>query len=119
MVVVIEPCRSPSSHDTAVPAVVVVREDTPGDKRLVGYVVGTAEESALRTELSRSLPGYMVPSALVRLEQLRLNDASGIPGPLLALPAPAVHWPRLHAYDLTRRNGHWVVRSWEVGSIRQ
>ena len=66
--------------------VVVVREDVPGDKRLVGYVVGDAEESSLRAELSRSLPGYMVPSALVRLERLPLNANGKVERK--ALPAP-------------------------------
>ncbi|OJZ70153.1 non-ribosomal peptide synthetase, partial [Mycobacterium paraffinicum] len=51
-------------------AVVVVREDRPGDKRLVGYVTGSAEPTALRAALSDRLPGYMVPAAIVVLEAL-------------------------------------------------
>ena len=43
-------------------AVVVAREDRPGDKRLVGYVVGTADPAELRAQLAERLPGYMVPS---------------------------------------------------------
>ncbi len=55
-------------------AVVVMRQDSPGDKCIVGYVVpaGGAQRSGLREELKRRLPEYMVPSALVFLKQLPL-----------------------------------------------
>ncbi|RKG72299.1 phosphopantetheine-binding protein, partial [Corallococcus terminator] len=71
-------------------AVVVAREDVPGDKRLVGYVVAkpghTVEVTALRSELKGRLPEYMVPSALVVLEALPLNangkvDRKALPKP--------------------------------------
>jgi acyl-CoA synthetase (AMP-forming)/AMP-acid ligase II len=54
-------------------AVVVVREDAPGDRRLVAYVVAEAEVSArgaARAPAGR-LPEYMVPSAVVVLERCR------------------------------------------------
>nr|WP_223759268.1 non-ribosomal peptide synthase/polyketide synthase [Myxococcus sp. RHSTA-1-4] len=71
-------------------AAAVVREDTPGDKRLVGYVVlrpdtGWDPES-LRESLERRLPEYMVPSALVRLEALPLTPSGKLARRLL--PAP-------------------------------
>jgi amino acid adenylation domain-containing protein len=55
-------------------AVVVAREDGPGDKRLVGYLVRNSgapavNMSELRASLRQRLPEYMVPSALVELEQ--------------------------------------------------
>jgi acyl-CoA synthetase (AMP-forming)/AMP-acid ligase II len=54
--------------------VVVVREDEPGQKRLVGYVTGrdgaTLEAAELRRELGRRLPEYMVPAAIVVLPAL-------------------------------------------------
>ncbi|MGK4582318.1 amino acid adenylation domain-containing protein [Kitasatospora sp. HPMI-4] len=71
-------------------AVVVVREDTPGDKRLVGYLVPSGEEvpqtRELRALLGQSLPDYMVPAAFVALDAIPLT----VNGKLdqRALPAP-------------------------------
>ena len=56
-------------------AVVVAREDSPGDKRLVAYLTlsGEAEEEALQKHLGASLPEYMVPSHFVFLEAFPLT----------------------------------------------
>jgi acyl carrier protein len=61
--------RNPGVTD----CVVVAREDQPGDRRLVAYVVGGVDVEALRAHLRQSLPEYMVPSAFVSLEALPLT----------------------------------------------
>ncbi|WP_309223192.1 non-ribosomal peptide synthetase [Micromonospora sp. CP22] len=71
-------------------AAVILREDTPGDARLVGYLVAAAESGPtvgeLRAGLSRSLPEYMIPSTFVTLEQLPRNNSGKLDR--RALPAP-------------------------------
>ncbi|AGB20799.1 amino acid adenylation enzyme/thioester reductase family protein,thioester reductase-like protein [Mycobacterium sp. JS623] len=67
-------------------AVVIAREDRPGDKRLVGYITGTADPAQLRTALAERLPAYMVPAAVQVIEAIPLT----VNGKLdkRALPAP-------------------------------
>ena len=52
---------------------VMMREDQPGDKRLVAYVVGSVEMEGLSAHLRQSLPEYMVPSAFVSMDALPLT----------------------------------------------
>jgi len=77
-------------HDNVGQAAVVVREDTPGDPRLVAYWVSNfvppPPEVELRDLLSGFLPAYMVPTALVSLDALPLTpngklDRSALPAP--------------------------------------
>ncbi|RSS51765.1 amino acid adenylation domain-containing protein, partial [Streptomyces sp. WAC07061] len=93
-----------ASHPAVGHHAVVVREDRPGDKRLVAYVTrvdgpGPADgdrgaqdaalAAALRSHLRQSLPEYMVPSACVVLEALPLTtngklDRDALPAPVRA-----------------------------------
>src|ERR1700739_582671 len=58
--------------DNVEQAVVIAREDRPGDKRLVGYVTGTADAAKIRTQLAERLPASMVPAAAGERDALPL-----------------------------------------------
>ncbi|MFP2933044.1 amino acid adenylation domain-containing protein, partial [Pyxidicoccus sp. 3LG] len=74
-------------HARVQEAIVVVREDSPGDKRLVAYAVAPDTDAAdLKEFLRQKLPEYMVPSALVCLESLPLTPNGKVDR--RALPAP-------------------------------
>ncbi|HEX8273216.1 MAG TPA: amino acid adenylation domain-containing protein [Longimicrobiaceae bacterium] len=70
-------------------AVVVAREDAPGERRLVGYAVpadGGTTAAGLRAHLAARLPEHMVPSAIVLLEAMPLTPTGK--ADRRALPAP-------------------------------
>ena len=69
-------------------ACVIVREDRPGDQRLVAYVTGRSapDQESVRAHLGTVLPDYMVPSAVVRLDAFPLTPNGKLDRK--ALPAP-------------------------------
>jgi amino acid adenylation domain-containing protein len=78
-----------AQHPLVNSVTVIAREDQPGDKRLVGYIVPQEEaptSSQLRQFLQEKLPEYMIPSAFVMLEVIPLTahgkvDRQALPQP--------------------------------------
>ena len=61
------------AHSSVKEAVVLVREDNQGDKRLVAYVVGEGSVHEWREHLQTHLPNYMVPTNFIEMEFLPLT----------------------------------------------
>jgi amino acid adenylation domain-containing protein len=86
-------------HEDVAQALVVVREDRPGDKRLVAYTTpASADPRRLREFVARSLPEYMVPAAVVPLEKFPVTpngklDKAALPVPELEARGRAPETP--------------------------
>jgi len=97
------------SHPAVGEAVVIAREDTPGNQRLVTYytaVETSAPDAAaldaehLRAHLLARLPEYMVPAAYVRLTSMPLTPTGKLDRK--ALPAPEADAYAVHGYEAPR-----------------
>ncbi|HEX2079726.1 MAG TPA: amino acid adenylation domain-containing protein, partial [Longimicrobium sp.] len=100
--------------------VVVAREDVPGEKRLVAYVVGGVEAGVLREHLRRELPEYMVPAAFVPLERLPLTpngklDRKALPAPDFAPAEERYVAPRTPAEEVLAEIWAEALRLERVG----
>jgi acyl carrier protein len=86
-----------NEHPSIQASVVIAREDVPGDKRLVAYMVPIAgaarDEQPLRELIRQRLPDYMEPSAFVWMETLPLTPNGKIDR--AALPRPSVESSRI------------------------
>jgi amino acid adenylation domain-containing protein len=82
-----------NQHPAVQTAVVIVREDRPGDKRLVAYILAQTETETenlamdeLKSYLRQHLPEYMLPTAFVLIDALPLTPNGKVDR--RALPAP-------------------------------
>ena len=92
-------------HEDVRECVVVVREDTPGNKRLVAYVVTgnlLLSPRDLRQFLEGKLPSYMLPAAIVLIDKLPLTESGKVDR--RSLPAP-------DAMDLEPDEGYVAPRN--------
>jgi amino acid adenylation domain-containing protein len=79
-------------------AVVIAREDQPGEKKLIAYLVsadGRRDLQLLRQSIEKQLPGYMMPSAFVWMDELPKTssgkiDKKRLPKPEMKRPALSV-----------------------------
>jgi acyl-coenzyme A synthetase/AMP-(fatty) acid ligase/acyl carrier protein len=110
-------------HETIREVAVIVREDAPGDKRIVAYFIAQPGQQTttaiLRTHLRAQLPEYMVPANFVQLQAfpLTLNkkvDRKAFPPPLLLVQqvsAPAqVPSPLIINHKTTEQN---LIEIWQ------
>jgi non-ribosomal peptide synthase protein (TIGR01720 family) len=103
-------------HPAVQETIVLVREDKPGEKRLVAYVVARQEPapsiSALRHFLQETLPVYMVPAAFVWLQVLPTTPNGKVDR--RTLPAPEQARPALEAAFLAPRTveEHLLASVW-------
>ncbi|MET0417100.1 MAG: amino acid adenylation domain-containing protein, partial [Actinoplanes sp.] len=97
-----------SRHDGVSGTAVIVREDIPGDRRLVGYVVpsgASLDVAGLRAYVAESLPGFMVPSVIVAVPEIPL------------LPSRKVDRSRLPAPVITRSDEDYVAPNGPVQEV--
>jgi len=105
-----------AKHPQVSDSVVVVREDIPGDRRLVGYIVAkqnAPSASELKSYLRAQLPDYMVPAAFVFLVAFPMTPNEKIDRK--ALPAPDQTRPDLNKHFVAPRNSveKQLAKIWE------
>ncbi|MBU6346822.1 MAG: amino acid adenylation domain-containing protein, partial [Cyanobacteria bacterium REEB494] len=118
------------SHPAVQTCVVVAREDAPGDKRLVAYLVEAApgllptdtreRVAALRSHLQSRLPDYMVPGAFVWLDALPLTpngkvDRRALPAPESSVSSESHAAPRTASEQALAEIWQQVLRVDQVG----
>ena len=76
-----------AAHGSVRAAAVAVREDVPGSRQLVGYLVGEVDERAVLAHAAAELPDYMVPAALLTVAELPLSPSGKLDRTRLATAA--------------------------------
>ncbi len=106
------------SHPAVEQTVAVVREDTPGDARLVAYLVVKSGQavspSQLRDHLKESVPYYMVPQHFVTLDEMPQTNNGKID--YKALPAPSAESSESDSNDVAMPETaaeKWLAGVWE------
>ncbi len=102
-------------HDQIKTAIVIAREDDPGEKRLVAYIVAPSKTDAnlntetVRAYLQTSLPDYMIPSAFVFLDELPITLNGKVDRKLL--PAPDMSTQQAIRYVAPRNPTEEILAS--------
>ncbi len=103
-------------------AVVILREDQPGEQKLVGYIVANPRPtvSEIRDALLQRLPGYMVPPLFVFLESLPLTtngktDKKSLPAPAAEARTQEAAPPRTPTEAVLQKIWQDVLRQPEIG----
>lgn len=107
--------RNLIEHPAVLETVVILREDEPGVKRLVGYIVSKQELSAydLRLWLADRLPKYMIPDILVQLESLPSTINGKIDRKALPVPDHRNSMVDLGQYSAPRTTDEeWIAQLW-------
>ena len=113
-----------AKHSSVRQCLVMAREDEPGLKRIVAYVVAAAgetpQEDTLRNHLKLSLPEFMVPSAFVALDAFPLSpngkiDRKALPAPEYKQPVEGYTAPRTPIEELIAGTWAEVLRLPQVG----
>jgi amino acid adenylation domain-containing protein len=104
-----------NEHPSVGDAVLLAREDQPGDKRLVAYLRTQADVridvEALRTHLGALLPEYMVPAAYVQLPVFPLTTNGKLDRKALPAPAADAYFARPYEAPLGEPE-HLLARIW-------
>jgi amino acid adenylation domain-containing protein len=104
-----------AKHPSVREVAVIAREDVPGDKRLVAYLVPTSgarpTNADLRDYLQQQLPDYMVPSAFVILHSMPLTPNGKVNR--RGLPAPEIEAPPDQNAVATDALQSQLVKIWE------
>ena len=102
------------THDEVSQVAVIVREDSPGDQKLVAYIKGVnnLKIASLNKFLSAFLPRYMLPNTLVHLEKFPLTgsgkiDRKALPKPNLGPPPAKTLEPKVLSME-----ERWLVENW-------